>query len=66
MNVAIIFAAGVGRRMNYDKPKQYIEVEEKPILAYTLERFEQNHLINKIILVVSSDHIKEGWELGKE
>ena len=42
-NVAVIFAGGVGQRMtNATKPKQFLEVNGKPILVYTLEKF-QNH-----------------------
>ena len=42
-NVAVIFAGGIGRRMNSgDIPKQFLEVDGKPILVYTMELF-QNH-----------------------
>ena len=40
---AVIFAGGVGSRMkSEDIPKQFIEVEGKPIIIHTLEKFE-NH-----------------------
>lgn len=64
MNIAIIFAAGIGSRMKYKYPKQYMPVDdEKPILAYTLERFNANKDINKIILVVKDDHKSIGMEI---
>ena len=37
MNIAIIFAGGVGKRMRtVEKPKQFIEINNKPIIIYTL------------------------------
>ena len=53
MNIALIFAGGTGKRMNTkSKPKQFLEMHGKPILVYTLERFEQHGQIDGIILVV--------------
>ena len=51
--VAIIVAAGEGRRINSVHPKQYILIGEKPVLAHTLDKFEKCDLINEVILVVS-------------
>lgn len=42
MITAIILAGGIGSRVGADRPKQFIEVLEKPIIAYTIEIF-QNH-----------------------
>ena len=42
MNVAIILAGGRGTRVGADVPKQFIEVLGRPVLSYTIERF-QNH-----------------------
>lgn len=55
-NYAIIIAGGVGARMGHDIPKQFIQVEGKSILAYTLENF-QNHPMIDAIGVVCVD----GW-----
>lgn len=57
MNIAIIIAGGVGSRMGKDIPKQFIEVKEKPILAYTLEGFQKHPLIDAIEVVCI-----DGWE----
>lgn len=57
MNVAIIIAGGVGCRMGQEIPKQFILVEEKPVLIYTLENF-QNHPMIDAIEVVCID----GWQ----
>lgn len=51
--VAIIVAAGEGKRISSVHPKQYVCLGEKPILAYTLDKFEKCDLIDEIVLVVS-------------
>ncbi|MBE5954268.1 MAG: 2-C-methyl-D-erythritol 4-phosphate cytidylyltransferase [Lachnospiraceae bacterium] len=61
MNVAIIIAGGVGCRMGHDIPKQFITVEDKPVLVYTLENF-QNHSMIDAIEVVCID----GWQQDVE
>ena len=51
-NIAIIFAGGIGKRMNSgDIPKQFLKVDGKPILAYTLEVFQEHSQIDGIIVV---------------
>lgn len=55
MNVAIILAGGVGKRVGYNIPKQFIRVKGKPILAYTLENFEKNSMIDAIEIVSHED-----------
>jgi len=51
--VALIVAAGVGRRMNAKISKPFIPIFGKPIIAYTLEKFEQCKFIERIYLVVN-------------
>lgn len=53
----IIPAAGKGKRMKNDKSKQYIELDGKPILAYTIDVFEKCNEIQNIILVVGKDEV---------
>ena len=36
----IVLAAGSGKRMNSDLPKQYMEIDKKPLIYYTLKAFE--------------------------
>ena len=57
MNIALIVAGGKGARMSCEIPKQFIEVKGKPILAYTLERFEKFPFIDSIYIVCLA-----GWE----
>ena len=48
---AVIFAGGVGSRMkSEDIPKQFIEVEGKPIIIHTLEKFENHPQVDKIVV----------------
>lgn len=51
MNIAVIFAGGTGQRMNTKtKPKQFLELHQKPIIVYTLEQFEENDEIDAIVI----------------
>ena len=54
----IVLAGGRGKRMGSATSKQYIELNGKPILYYTLKKFIDNKLINKIILVIPEDEIE--------
>ena len=45
MNVAIILAGGTGTRVGANLPKQFIQVNGKPILASTLEIFQKNKYV---------------------
>lgn len=51
MNIAIILAGGIGTRVGAPIPKQFIEIEGKPIIAYTLEKFQRNVNIDAIEIV---------------
>lgn len=54
MNYAIILSGGIGSRMKMEGfPKQYLEVEGKPILMYTLEVFQRSNLVDKIVIVAA-------------
>lgn len=58
MNTAIILAGGRGKRMGSDISKQFILINDKPILYYTLKTFIDNKSIDEIILVLPKDEIK--------
>lgn len=52
MNIAVIFAGGVGSRMHSkDRPKQFLEMYNKPIIIHTLEYFEKHAMIDAIVVV---------------
>lgn len=55
--IGLLIAGGSGNRMRQDIPKQFLTVNEKPVIVYTLEAF-QNHPEIDVICVVCS----EGWE----
>jgi len=57
MNIALIIAGGVGARMQAAIPKQFLTVNDKPIIAYTMEKFEKHPAID-VIAVVCLD----GWD----
>lgn len=51
MNIALLTAAGNGVRMGQDIPKQFIHVDNKPIIIHTMEAFQQHPAIDAIIVV---------------
>lgn len=57
-NYVILLAGGVGKRMQTDIPKQFIEVDNKPIIVYSIENFQRNPQIEKIIVVCVKDWIE--------
>ena len=57
MNVALIIAGGSGTRMHQDIPKQFLTVNEKPVIVYTLEAFQNHAEIDQIAVVCI-----KGWE----
>lgn len=58
MNTAIILAGGTGSRMGTDTPKQFINVLGRPVMAYTLEIFENNPNIDRIEIVCMEQHLE--------
>ena len=57
MNIALIAASGIGSRMESAVPKQFLTVFDKPVIIYTMEKFE-NHKDIDVIAVVCL----KGWE----
>ena len=57
MNIALIIAGGTGNRMHQDIPKQFLTVNEKPVIIYTMEVFQNHPEIDEIIVVCL-----KGWE----
>lgn len=57
MNIAVIFAGGTGTRMKSGTvPKQFLKLHDKEIIIYTIQNFENNANIDKIVVVCI-----EGW-----
>lgn len=56
MNIALIIAGGKGHRMNQEIPKQFLNVNDKPVIIYTLECFQKHPEIDGIEVVCL-----DGW-----
>lgn len=71
MNIAMILAGGVGKRLGKGTPKQYVEVFGKPLIAYCLEVYENSPHIDAIEVVCKEDYnedilaIKEKYGISK-
>lgn len=64
MNFALILAAGVGQRMrNGGLPKQFLKLQSKPIIIYTLEKFANMEDVDKIIVVCHGAYVEYMEEL---
>lgn len=57
MNIALIIAGGSGNRMGQDIPKQFIHVDDCPIIIHTMKAFERHPDVHAIAVVCL-----EGWE----
>lgn len=66
MTVAIIIAGGMGVRMGADIPKQFVQVNGKPVLLYTLEAFERHPMMDAIELVCIDGWQDAVWAYAKE
>ena len=51
MTIALLTAAGTGTRMHQDIPKQFIHVDNKPVIIHTMEAFQKHPGIDAIIVV---------------
>lgn len=67
MNIALIFAGGIGKRMNSNGiPKQFLKLYGKEIIIYTLEIFEKNKDIDGIVISCLEDKISDLKDLIKK
>ena len=66
----LILAAGSGKRMGEDVPKQFKEIASKPVLAYSMEAFDKS-LVDEIIIVGTKEYeatvlaIAEAYKIKK-
>lgn len=54
---AVVVAAGKGTRFGSDIPKQFLEIDEKPVLYYSLKALCDSDIIDEIIIVTSEEWI---------
>ena len=62
MNIAIILSGGIGSRMGLSIPKQYIEVNGRPVIDWSVRTFARRTDIAKIVIVAAKkwlDYVKE-------
>ena len=62
----IIVAGGTGKRIKSNIPKQFIEVNGKPLIVYTIERFLAYNSAIKICIVVHQDYLQHMNDLLKK
>lgn len=55
MNYAIILSGGIGSRLGLDMPKQYYEVNKKPIIRYVIETMEQCEVVDGFVIVAAEE-----------
>lgn len=57
---AVIFAGGIGQRMkSTNVPKQFLEIEGKPIIIHTLEHFSKHPMVDSIVVVCVENWLDE-------
>lgn len=67
-NIAIIFAGGTGQRLSNGentKPKQFLKINNKPIIIHTLELFQKHKNIDKIYISIHPDYYEYMQDLVK-
>lgn len=58
MNIALLTAGGTGNRMGQDIPKQFMTIDNKPVIIYTMESFQRHPEIDGICVICL-----KGWEV---
>lgn len=67
MNIAVIFAGGVGKRMKTNgMPKQFLKIDEIPIIIHTLNIFNNTKQIEAIVIACVNTHIEYLKKLVKD
>ena len=58
MNIALLTAGGTGNRMGQDIPKQFMPIDNKPVIIYTMESFQKHPEIDAICVICL-----KGWNV---
>ena len=66
MNIALLTAAGSGTRMHQDIPKQFIHVDNKPVIIHTVEAFQKHPSVDAIIIVTLDSWIDVLWAYARQ
>ena len=66
MNIGVIFAGGVGSRMHSkDRPKQFLDIYNKPIIVHTIEHFQNSEDMNQLVYQYRLNKVKKIVPGGK-
>ncbi|HLN18688.1 MAG TPA: 2-C-methyl-D-erythritol 4-phosphate cytidylyltransferase [Patescibacteria group bacterium] len=66
MNIAIILASGVGKRMGAEKNKVLLNIDRRPVIFYAIKAFEKNNDIEEIIIVTRKEEFSDFKKLAKK
>lgn len=55
MRISVILSGGIGSRMGMNRPKQYVLVNERPVISYCLQTFLEDALTDAIVIVVANE-----------
>ena len=66
MNIVLLTAAGAGVRMHQDIPKQFLHVDNRPIIIHTMEAFQAHPNIDAIIVVTIESWSEVVWAYAKQ
>lgn len=58
MNIVMIMAVGVGKRFGDNLPKQYLKINDKPVIDYVTEAVNRLKLTDKIVVVMNKEYIE--------
>lgn len=61
--IAIILSSGTGSRSGLSIPKQFLEIQGKTVLEYSVEAFEKNDKVDEIIVVSNPDYLEDTKKL---
>ncbi|MBQ6008350.1 MAG: 2-C-methyl-D-erythritol 4-phosphate cytidylyltransferase [Kiritimatiellae bacterium] len=66
MTIVVLIAGGTGARMGQNIPKQFLNVQDKPVIVYTMERFQRNPEIDGIVVVTLPNWTEFVWAYAKQ
>ncbi len=66
MAVAVVVAAGESRRMGDFGDKQFVSLAGRPLLAHTLQAFQDTGVVTRVVLVCNAERIEQARGLAQE
>ncbi len=66
MNIAILLAGGVGKRLGAGKPKQFVELLGRPMILYAMEIYEKSPSIDALEVVCVPEYVDFVWQLARD